>query len=63
MGGPCEAQITGNTEGEMMSNGMKHLEAEHPEMAAGVKAMPPTDPKMVEWNEKFKKDFDAAPNM
>jgi predicted small metal-binding protein len=61
MGGMCEEKITGATEEEMMANGMKHLEAAHPEMAATVKAMDPADPKMVEWNAKFKADFAAAP--
>jgi len=63
LGGPCDANITGSTKDEMMMNGMKHLEAEHPQMAADVKKASPTDPMMVEWNEKFNKDFDAAPEM
>lgn len=61
MGGMCEEKITGSTPDEMMSNGMAHLEAAHPDMAATVKAMPADDPKMVEWNEKFMKDFADAP--
>ncbi len=61
MGGMCETAVTGNTAEEMMSNGMAHLEEAHPEMAANVKAMPKDDPKMVEWNEKFMKDWEAAP--
>jgi predicted small metal-binding protein len=63
MGGPCDEKITGSTPDEMMANGMKHLEAAHPEMAADVKAAAPTDPKMVAWSEKFKQDFEAAPEM
>jgi predicted small metal-binding protein len=63
MGGPCEAQITGSTEEEMMANGMKHLEEAHPEMAADVKKADPADPMMVAWGEKFKADFAAAPEM
>ena len=63
MGGPCEAKITGSTQDEMMGNAMKHLEAVHPDMAVSVKAMPETDPTMVAWNEKFAKDFAAAPEM
>jgi predicted small metal-binding protein len=61
MGGPCEAEIMGATPEEMMSNGMKHLEEAHPEMAADVKATPQDDPKMVAWNEKFIKDWADAP--
>ena len=61
MGGPCETAVTGSTPEEMMSNGMQHIEQAHPEMAAGIKAMPKDDPKMVAWNEKFMKDWAAAP--
>jgi hypothetical protein len=63
MGGECDAKITGATPDEMMANAMKHLEAAHPKMAVDVKAMSETDPKMVAWNEKFMKDFAAAPQM
>lgn len=63
MGGQCDAEITGATADEMLANGMKHLEEAHPEMAADVKAALPTDPMMVAWNEKFQKDFAAAPEM
>jgi len=63
MGGPCDAKISGATPDEMMMNGMKHLEAVHPDMAADVKKASPTDPMMIEWNKKFKKDFEAAPEM
>ena len=61
MGGGCDAKISGSTPDEMMANGMTHLEEAHPEMAASVKAALPTDPMMVEWNEKFQKDFADAP--
>lgn len=61
MSGPCDEKIKGNTEEEMITNGMKHLEEAHPDMAANVKAMPQTDPMMVGWMEKFKKDFADAP--
>jgi predicted small metal-binding protein len=63
MGGPCETVIMGSTADEMMANGMKHLEETHPEMAADIKAMDHADPKMVEWGEKFKADFEAAPEI
>ena len=61
MGGMCDAKVTGSSPEEMMGNGMAHLEAAHPEMAATVKAMPKDDPMMVSWNEKFMKDYEAAP--
>ena len=63
LGGECEEKIYGNTEDEMMTNGMKHLEAVHPKMAADIKAMPMIDPAMVAWSEKFKKDFAEAPDV
>ncbi|MGH7175156.1 MAG: DUF1059 domain-containing protein, partial [Minisyncoccia bacterium] len=53
MGGPCEEKISGNSKDEMMSNGMKHMEMAHPQMAADIKATPKDDPKMVEWGKKF----------
>ena len=61
LGGPCEEKITGNTQDEMMANGMAHLEAAHPEMAADVKAAPKDDPKMMEWMKKFQEDWASAP--
>ena len=61
MGGMCDKEIRGSSMEEMMSNGMKHLEEDHKEMAASVKAMPMTDPLMVEWSKKFKESYDAAP--
>lgn len=63
MGGPCDVKITGSTPNEIITNGMKHLEAVHPQMAVDVKAASPTEPMMVAWNEKFKKDFEDAPEM
>jgi predicted small metal-binding protein len=61
MGGMCDTPISGNSEDELMMNGMQHLEAAHPEMAAQVKAMPKDDPMMVEWGKKFKEMYNAAP--
>jgi predicted small metal-binding protein len=59
MGGMCEEKICGNSIEEMLANGMAHLEITHPEMAASIKAMPSDDPKMVEWDNKFRADFAA----
>ena len=61
MGGMCEAKISGGTPEEMTKNGMAHIEAAHPEMAADIKAMSQDDPKMVEWHKKFMADFAALP--
>ena len=61
MGGMCEEKMSAETPDEMMRKGMQHLEAAHPEMAASVKAMPETDPAMVEWDEKFAKTWEETP--
>ena len=63
MGGPCEAEIKGETVDEMMTNGMAHLEQAHPDMAVSVKAMPKDAPEMVAWNEKFMAEWAAAPEV
>jgi predicted small metal-binding protein len=63
MGGECDAEIMGATSDEMITNGMKHLDESHPEMAAQIHATPETDPMMVEWSKKFMADFDAAPEI
>ena len=62
MGGMCEEKITASTSDEMLSKGMAHLEATHPEMAASVKEMPKEDPKMVAWMEKFQHDWAETPD-
>ena len=61
MGGPCEEAMSAATSDEMMGKGMAHLEAAHPEMAAGIKAMPHDDPAMVAWGEKFAHDWANTP--
>ena len=63
MSGPCETVVMGNDPNEMMTNGMAHIEAAHPEMAADIKAMPKDDPKMIAWGEDFQKKWDAKPEM
>jgi hypothetical protein len=62
MGGMCEAKISGSSEEEMIANGMKHLEAAHPEMAETVKTMEKDNPIMVEWAANFHKAYEAAPD-
>ena len=61
MGGMRDEKITGATQDEMLANGMKHLEAAHPEMASTVKTMPADDPMMVEWSRKFQETWDSTP--
>jgi len=61
MGGPCDANVQGETPEEMMQNGMTHLEQAHPKMATDIKATPKDDPRMVEWNKKFMTDWENTP--
>lgn len=63
MGGMCDHAMTASSEDEMMMKGMQHLEEAHPEMAKSVKEMSPEDPGMIEWVQKFKADYAAAPEM
>lgn len=61
MGGPCDAPVQGETKDEMIANGMAHIEAMHPEMAADIKAMPHDAPEMVAWQQKFDQEWDSTP--
>lgn len=61
MGGPCDAMISGATKEELMANGMKHLEANHPELVEGMKNMPKEDGE--KWQADFNEKYDAAPEM
>lgn len=63
MGGPatCTDEISGNTPAEMVANGMKHIEAAHPDMAATVKAMSKEDTE--KWMADFTVKFNALPDM
>jgi len=61
MGGMCDAAVSAESSEEMMGKGMQHLEEAHPEMAAGVKAMPKDAPEMVAWVAKFNADWESAP--
>jgi len=62
MGGMCDTALSAENKEEMMGKGMMHLEEAHPEMAAGVKAMPKEDPMMVAWVGKFNEDWETAPD-
>ena len=61
MGGPadCTAVLVGNTAEEMVADGMKHVTAAHPEMAAAIAKMTPEE--MAAWMAEFKPKFDALP--
>ena len=63
MGGPdtCTTLLSGNTAEEMVADGMKHVEAAHPEMAENIKKMTPEE--MATWMAEFKPKFDALPDM
>ena len=59
MGGSCDMTITAGSWDEMATEGMKHAEASHPELAAKVKAMSPEE--MAKWTEEAKAKYDALP--
>jgi len=42
-----------------MADGMKHVQAAHPEMAADIAKMSPED--MAKWTTEFHGKFDALP--
>lgn len=63
MGGMCDEAVTAGSAEEMIGKGMAHLEVAHPEMAATIKSLPKDDPMLVEWSEKFMKDYAAAPEV
>ncbi|MGD1003482.1 MAG: hypothetical protein ABR884_02805 [Minisyncoccia bacterium] len=62
-GGPatCTGVISGNTVEEMLADGMKHVNAVHPEMADGIAKMSPED--MAKWQADFHQKFDALPEL
>ena len=63
MGGPatCTFMVQGSTAEEMVTNGMKHIEEAHPELATQIKAM--AQQEQDKWMMDFKPKFDAAPEM
>ena len=60
-GGPadCTDVLHGNTVEEMAADGMKHVAAAHPEMAADIQKMSPEE--TAKWMAGFKAKFDALP--
>jgi hypothetical protein len=62
LGGPatCTAVISGNTMDELTTNGMKHVEEAHPEMAADIKKMPKEE--LEKWSAEMQKKWDATPD-
>ena len=63
MGGPatCMAVITGDTEDDMIQNGMTHLKEAHPDMVEGMKTAPKES--MDKWREDFQRKWDTTPEM
>jgi len=61
MGGPCDHIIQGNTPEEMVDNGMKHLQKDHPEMAEGMKTM--SKEEGDKWMADFKAKWAKTPEM
>jgi len=63
MGGPatCTTVLTGNTPEEMVKNGMEHVKAQHPEIAAQIAAMSKEDTEkwMADFTAKFPTLMDA----
>ena len=65
MGGPCDAQIQGETADEMMVNGAMHLqtandEAHKPALAM-MEEMQNKPEEAQKWNEDFAKKFAELP--
>jgi hypothetical protein len=65
MGGPCDVPIHGNTAEEMMNNAKEHVHSVddegHKKVIAMIQEMQKNPEAGKEWNDKFKKDFDALP--
>lgn len=63
LGGPsdCTTVISGNTPDEMISNGMAHVTAAHPDMAEGMKTM--TKEMGDKWKADFMVKWAATPDM
>jgi hypothetical protein len=53
--------IMGNSPEEMVKNGMDHVMASHPDMAAKIQAM--TKEATDNWMLDFQKGWDALPDM
>jgi len=61
MGGPCDAKISGKDPEDMIQNGMKHVEKDHPEMAADIEKM--SDEDSEKWRADFQAKWDEAPEL
>ena len=59
MGGPCSAEVHGETPDQMMQHGWKHLEEAHPEMVEEMANMP--DETKEAWTKQFMVDWEATP--
>ncbi len=58
-GGPCEEYISAATKEEMLSKGMDHVRAAHPEMVADIEKMTPEE--NAAWQANFDKTWDETP--
>jgi predicted small metal-binding protein len=61
MGGPCQAEISGNTLEELAANGTAHVAENHPEMAEQMKAH--SDEDKAKWMADMQAKWDAAAEM
>lgn len=59
-GGPCDEVIVAATKEEMLSKGMDHVRAAHPEMVADIEKMTPE--QNAEWQTMFDKAWDETPD-
>lgn len=63
MGGPCDAEITGNTPEEMMKNGEAHLlskdDEAHKKAVAMMEEMQKNPEAGKKWNDDFQAKFAA----
>lgn len=65
MGGPCDVSIHGNNPEEMINNAKEHVQSMndegHKKVMTQVQEMQNNPEAKKEWEDKFKKDFDALP--
>lgn len=65
MGGPCDTKIHGETAEELLKNAQEHVhtmeDEGHKKVVTMIQDMQKNPTASKEWNDKFKKDFDALP--
>jgi len=61
LGGRCDYKITANTPEEVIKNGMKHVEKNHPDIASKMEKM--SYEEAQNWKHFFMKVWRMTPNM